>query len=149
MSSIGLNLCTFAGNLAADAQLKEVTLQQGEKRQVLEATLYVPYRRSGGGAGNRESFTVRLSIWPDSPAWRTQTYLKKGSLVICSGSLEPRPYISASDQQPKAGLQMTVFNIVLDRVRGLEEEESAEAEPLEPAEYEEKGALATIGQDGP
>ena len=140
MSSIGLNLCTFAGNLAADVQLKEITLQQGEKRQVLEATLYVPCRRSGGDHGNRESFTVRLSIWPDSPAWRTQPYLKKGSLVICSGSLEPRPYISASDHQPRAGLQMTVFNIVLDYVRGLEDEERSGAESLE------KRDLAAAGQ---
>lgn len=143
MSSIGLNLCTFAGNLAADVQLKEIATQQKKKRQVLEATLYVLYRRSGGGSGNRESFTVRLSIWPDSPAWRTQSYLKKGSLVICSGSLEPRPYISSTDQQPKAGLQMTVFNIVLDRVRGLEDEERSGAESLE------QGDLVAAGQDEP
>ena len=60
---------------------------------------------------------MSLSIWEKSAAWRKLPYLKKGSLIICTGNLEPNPYISSNGNIPKAGLSMTVLDIDLDIVR--------------------------------
>jgi single-stranded DNA-binding protein len=119
MSSVGLNKWIVSGHLAADAQIKTVELRTGEKAQVAEATLYVRKVRN-----RDESFTVRLSIWERSSAWRRLPYLKKGSLIICTGSVEPSPFISSNGNQPKAGLSMTVLDVDLDFVRGLDDEDS-------------------------
>ncbi|WP_421656469.1 single-stranded DNA-binding protein [Leptothermofonsia sp. ETS-13] len=129
MSSAGLNKWIVSGNLAADAEIKTVDLKSGEKAKVAEATMYVRKPRS-----KDESFTVRLSIWENSAAWRKLPYLKKGSLIICTGTVEPNPFISSSDNKPKAGLRMTVVDIDLDNVRGIEEEgEQIESPPTDMA----------------
>ena len=112
MSSAGLNKWTVSGNLAADAVVKTVELRNGRQSKVADATIYVR-----GVKDRNESFTVRLSIWEGSPAWRTLSFLKKGSLIICTGSLEPTPYVSKTDGAPKAGLTMKVLDIDLDVVR--------------------------------
>ncbi|MGJ3244783.1 MAG: single-stranded DNA-binding protein [Elainellaceae cyanobacterium] len=118
MSSAGLNKWIVSGNLAADAQIKTVELRDGSQAQVASATLYVR------GIRNRdESFTVSLSIWDKSVAWRKIPYLKKGSLIICTGSVEPNPYISSNGNLPKAGLSMTVIDVDLDIVKGNEDGE--------------------------
>lgn len=117
MSSRGLNKWIVSGNLGADAQIKTVTLRSGEQAQLAEATLYVQKPRD-----YKESFTVRLSIWEKSAAWRKLAFLKKGALVICTGSLEPTPYISNADQQPRAGLNMTVLDVDLDIIPSQETE---------------------------
>ncbi|MEL7053195.1 MAG: single-stranded DNA-binding protein, partial [Cyanobacteria bacterium J06588_5] len=112
-----LNKWIVSGNLAADAEVKTVELKSGVKATVAEATLYVR------GVRNREeSFTVSLSIWEKSAAWRKLPYLKKGSLIICTGSVEPNPFISKVDNSPKPGLQMSVLDVDLDIVRNMEEE---------------------------
>ena len=123
MASAGLNKWTVSGNLAADAQIKTVELKTGESAQLAEATLYVRKPKD-----RKESFTVRLTIWEKSYAWRKLQYLKKGSLVICTGSVEPSPYISSNGNVPRAGLEMTVLDIDLDIVRGNEEEEQGDTE---------------------
>lgn len=123
MSSVGLNKWIVSGHLAADAEIKTVELRNGEKAQVAEATLFVRQPRN-----REESFTVKLSIWERSTAWRRLPYLKKGSLIICTGSLEPNPYISKVGNTPKAGLQMTVLDIDLDNIKGLEDEENQSQE---------------------
>lgn len=112
MSSVGLNKWIVSGHLAADAEVKTVDLKTGEQAQVAEATLYVRKSRNW-----KESFTVKLSIWERSIAWRKLPYLKKGSVVICTGSVEPNPYISSNGNMPKAGLEMTVLDIDLDIVK--------------------------------
>ncbi|GAB4152120.1 MAG: hypothetical protein Fur0046_31660 [Cyanobacteria bacterium J069] len=122
MASAGLNKWIVSGNLGADAQVKTVELRNGEKAQIATATLYVRKPRS-----RDESFTVSLSIWEKSAAWRLLSYLKKGSLIICTGSLEPRPYISSSENVPKAGLAMTVLDIDLDIVRDESDGDSGES----------------------
>lgn len=130
MSSIGLNKWIVSGNLAADAEIKTVELRSGEKAQVAKATLYVRKPRH-----RDESFTVRLNIWERSVAWRKLPFLKKGSVVICTGTLEPSPYISSIGNVPKAGLEMTVLDIDLDIIRGLEEEnQSATDETPDPVD---------------
>ncbi|UBF27502.1 single-stranded DNA-binding protein [Kovacikia minuta CCNUW1] len=127
MSSVGLNKWIVSGNLAADAEIKTVDLKSGEKAQVAEATLYVRKVRNW-----KESFTVSLSIWERSPAWRKLPYLKKGSLIICTGNVEPNPYITKTDKTAKAGLAMTVVDIDLDNVKsGEEEDEQPQTESLE------------------
>ncbi|MBE9177539.1 single-stranded DNA-binding protein [Oculatella sp. LEGE 06141] len=127
MSSAGLNKWIVSGNLAADAQVKTVELRSGETAQVAEATLYVRKQRS-----RDDSFTVRLSIWEKSYAWRKLPYLRKGSLIICTGSVEPNPFISSNGNMPKAGLEMTVLDIDLDRVKSTEDEENqAEGSSIE------------------
>jgi single-strand DNA-binding protein len=116
MSSNGLNKWIVSGNLAADAEIKTVTLKNGETASVASATLYVRKPRN-----REESFTVRLSIWEKSAAWRLLPFLKKGSLIICTGNVEPSPYISANGNVPKAGLDMTVLDIDLDIVKDGEQ----------------------------
>jgi single-strand DNA-binding protein len=122
MASAGLNKWIVSGNLGADAQMKTIDLRNGEKAQVAEATLYVRSPRN-----RDESFTVSLSIWEKSAAWRKLPYLKKGSLIICTGNLEPNPYISSNGNVPKAGLSMTVLDIDLDIVRDGTDNDSSEA----------------------
>jgi single-strand DNA-binding protein len=121
MSSVGLNKWIVSGHLAADAQIKTVELRNGEKAQLAEATLYVRKLRN-----RKDSFTVRLKIWESSTAWRKLPYLTKGSLVICTGGVEPNPFISSNGNQPKAGLEMVVLDIDLDNVRTIEEENHLE-----------------------
>jgi single-strand DNA-binding protein len=119
MASSSLNKWIVSGNLAADAEIKTVTLKNGETATVAEATLYVQKPRN-----REESFTVKLNIWEKSAAWRLLPFLKKGSLIICTGNVEPDPYISANGNVPRAGLKMTVLDIDLDIVKN--EEQSAE-----------------------
>ncbi|MDX2228105.1 MAG: hypothetical protein NW220_00615 [Leptolyngbyaceae cyanobacterium bins.349] len=120
MSSVGLNKWIVSGHLAADAEIKTVDLKSGEKAKVAKATIYVRKLR------NREaSFTVALNIWEGSTAWRKLAFLKKGSLIICTGSVEPNPYISNSDNLPRAGLTMNVLDVDLDSVRFPEDEETS------------------------
>ena len=118
MASVGLNKWIVSGYLAADAEVKTVELRTGEKAQVAKARLYVRKTRN-----REESFTVALNIWERSVAWRKLPYLKKGSLIICTGSIEPSPYISNSTHLPQAGLEMTVLDVDLDIVRTTEDQQ--------------------------
>jgi len=120
MASTGLNKWIVSGNLAADVQIKTVELKSGEKAQVATATLYVQKPRE-----REESFTVSLSIWEKSYAWRKLQFLKKGSLIICTGNVEPNPFISSNGNVPRAGLQMTVLDIDLDIVQDAESKNGA------------------------
>lgn len=117
MSSAGLNKWTVSGNLAADVIVKTIDLRNGGQAKVANATIYVR-----GVKDRNESFTVRLDIWEGSAAWRTLSFLKKGSLIICTGSVEPTPYVSKADGTPKAGLTMKVLDIDLDVVRDPDRE---------------------------
>lgn len=117
MASMGLNKWIISGNLAADAEIKTIELRNGEKAKLAKATLYVRKTRN-----RDESFTVSLNIWERSASWRKLPYLKKGSLIICTGSVEPNPYISSNGNQPKAGLEMTVLDIDLDIIRNNDNE---------------------------
>lgn len=123
MANVNLNKWLVSGNLAADAEMKTVDLRNGEKAKVANATLYV--RK---GRNRDESFTVSLSIWERSAAWRKLPYLKKGSLIICTGSVEPNPYISSNGNGPRAGLEMTVLDIDLVVVRNSGEEANSTTE---------------------
>jgi single-strand DNA-binding protein len=122
MSTADLNKWIVSGNLGADAEIKTVDLKSGEKAKVANTTLYVRKPRN-----REESFTVSLSIWEKSSAWRSLPYLKKGSLIICTGSVDPSPYISNMGNVPKAGLQMTVLDIDLAIVRDAPEESQSES----------------------
>lgn len=115
MASAGLNKWVVSGNLAADAEIKTIDLKSGGKADVAQATLYVR-----GVRDREESFTVSLSIWEKSVAWRKLPYLKKGSLIICTGSVEPSPFTSKVDNSPKAGLKMSVLDIDLDIIRNMD-----------------------------
>jgi single-strand DNA-binding protein len=117
MASAGLNKWIVSGNLAADAQIKTVELRDGDTAKVATAVLYVQKVRN-----REESFTVRLNIWEKSYAWRKLPFLRKGSLIICTGNVEPNPYISSNGNVPKAGLEMTVLDIDLDIVRNADED---------------------------
>ncbi|NJR51318.1 MAG: single-stranded DNA-binding protein [Leptolyngbyaceae cyanobacterium CSU_1_3] len=121
MASRGLNKWIVSGNLAADAQIRTVDLKSGEKAQVANATLYVQKP-----SDREESFTISLSIWEKSYAWRKLQFLKKGSLIICTGNVEPSPFISNNGNVPRAGLKMTVLDIDLDIVARDEEETDSE-----------------------
>ncbi|MEO0455619.1 MAG: single-stranded DNA-binding protein [Cyanobacteria bacterium P01_A01_bin.114] len=128
MSSVGLNKWIVSGNLAADAEVKTIEARGGNTVRLAKATIYVR------GVQNRdESFTVSLSIWEDSAAWRKLPYLKKGSLIICTGSVEPSPYLSKQDNSPKAGLRMTALDIDLDVVRNFEDPAPAANAPAKKA----------------
>ncbi|PSN17892.1 single-stranded DNA-binding protein [filamentous cyanobacterium CCP5] len=111
MTSRGLNLCTLAGNLAADPKVRLVDLKNGGTTQLAEMTLYVdriPSRQEN------DSFTVNVTVWEGTPAWRKLEYLKKGSLIIASGAIDAFPYVSKKDAQPRAGMQLKATDIFLD-----------------------------------
>lgn len=133
MSSVGLNKWIVSGHLAADAEIKIVDLKSGEKAKVAKATIYVRKARS-----RDEAFTVSLSIWEGAAAWRKLSFLKKGSLIICTGSLEPNPYVSSTDNLPRAGLSMNVLDIDLDNIRNSEDEELTSEGDLQPAVAEQE-----------
>lgn len=111
MSSRGLNLCTLAGNVAADPQVRSIERKTGGHTQVANLTIYVdriPSRKES------DSFTVDITVWEDSAAWRKLTHIKKGSLIIASGIIDTSPYLSKVDAQPRAGLQLKANDIFLD-----------------------------------
>jgi single-strand DNA-binding protein len=111
MSSRGLNLCTLAGNVAADPEIRSIERKSGGKVQLAKMTIYVD-RISSNKENN--SFTVSVDVWEGSPAWRKLTHIKKGSLIIASGAIDASPYISKADSQPRAGLQLKANDIFLD-----------------------------------
>ncbi|MGG6237349.1 single-stranded DNA-binding protein [Nodosilinea sp. AN01ver1] len=118
MSSRGLNLCTLSGNVAADPEVRHVERKAGGNTQVAELTIYVdriPSRK------DNDSFTVNISVWEGSPAWRKLTHIKKGSLIIASGAIDASPYISKADSQARAGLQLKATDIFLDTSPRVEE----------------------------
>ncbi|MBU6229578.1 MAG: single-stranded DNA-binding protein [Cyanobacteria bacterium REEB459] len=111
MSSRGLNLCTLAGNVAADPEVRQIQRKAGGHAKVAGITIYVdrvPSRK------DNDSFTVDISVWEGSPAWRKLTYIKKGSLIIASGAIDASPYLSKGDDQVRAGLQLKATDIFLD-----------------------------------
>ncbi|MGB3199531.1 MAG: single-stranded DNA-binding protein [Nodosilinea sp.] len=123
MSSRGLNLCTLAGNVAADPEIRSIERKSGGHTQVAELTIYVdriPSRK------DNDSFTVNISVWEGSPAWRKLTHIKKGSLIIASGAIDASPYLSKADAQPRAGLQLKATDIFLDTSPRLEEAKVAQ-----------------------
>jgi single-strand DNA-binding protein len=141
MASVNLNKWIVSGNLAADVEIKTVTLKNGEAAEVAKGTLYVQRSR------NREAaFTVSLSIWRKSSAWRVLPYLKKGSFIICTGDVDVNPFISRNGNVPKAGLAMTVLDINLISVRNSESSETSTAseasqEPGETNQYSDSEPL--------
>ncbi|MBE9155548.1 single-stranded DNA-binding protein [Nodosilinea sp. LEGE 06152] len=123
MSSRGLNLCTLSGNVAADPEIRNVERKTGGNTQVAELTIYVdrvPSRK------DNDSFTVSISVWEGSPAWRKLTHIKKGSLIIASGAIDASPYISKADSQARAGLQLKATDIFLDTSPRVEEPKAAQ-----------------------
>lgn len=111
MSSRGLNVCTLSGNVAADPEIRSVERKTGGDVQVANMTIYVdriPSRKEN------DSFRVEISVWEGSAAWRKLPYIRKGSLIIASGSIDASPYISTSDAQARAGLQLKATDIFLD-----------------------------------
>jgi single-strand DNA-binding protein len=111
MSSRGLNICTLAGNVAADPEIHQIERKDGSIVKVADLTLYVdriPSRKEN------DSLVVSVSVWEGSPAWRKLDYVKKGSLIIASGAIDASPYIAKSDAQLRAGLQLKATDIFLD-----------------------------------
>ncbi|MEO1067708.1 MAG: single-stranded DNA-binding protein [Cyanobacteria bacterium J06638_6] len=118
MSSRGLNLCTLSGHVAADPQVRNIARKTGGNTQVAEVTIYVdriPSRQ------DNDSFTVDVSLWEGSAAWRKLTHIKKGSLIIASGAIDASPYVSKTDSQARAGLQLKATDIFLDASPRAEE----------------------------
>jgi single-strand DNA-binding protein len=127
MSSRGLNLCTLAGHVAADPDMRQIERKTGGQVQLAEITLYVdriPSRKEN------DSFTVTVSIWEGSAAWRKLPHIKKGSLVIASGTIDASPYISKTDSLPRAGLQLKATDIFLDSSPRVEEAAASAEAPV-------------------
>ena len=118
MSSRGLNLCTLAGHVAADPEIRQIERKGGGSVQLAQMTIYVDRISS---RKEKDSFTVSVSIWEDSPAWRKLDYVKKGSLVIASGAIDASPYVAKNDAQARAGLQLKATDIFLDSSPRAEE----------------------------
>ncbi|MBD2428363.1 single-stranded DNA-binding protein [Phormidium sp. FACHB-1136] len=111
MSSRGLNVCTLAGNVAADPEVRSIERRTGGGAQVANMTIYVdriPSRKEN------DSFMVEISVWEGSAAWRKLPHIRKGSLIIASGTIDADPYLSKSDAQPRAGLRLKATDIFLD-----------------------------------
>lgn len=111
MSSRGLNICTLGGHVAADPEIRQLELKEGRTTQLAEMVLYVdriPSRKEN------DSFTVTVTVWENSGAWRKVSHVKKGSLIIVSGAIDASPYVSKNDSQARAGLQLKATDIFLD-----------------------------------
>ena len=124
MASRGFNVCTLAGNVAADPEVRQVDLKSGGHTQVADLTIYVdriPSRKEN------DSFTVDVSVWEGSTAWRKLNYIKKGSLIIASGAIDASPYVSKTDAQARAGLQLKATDIFLDSSPKAEAPQTEEA----------------------
>ena len=48
------------------------------------------------------------------PGLACKRYVKKGALIIVSGSIDASPYIAKVDSQARAGLQLKAVDIFLD-----------------------------------
>jgi single-strand DNA-binding protein len=97
--------------VAADPEIRSVERKNGGDVQVAKLKIYVdriPSRKEN------DSFTVDVSVWEGSAAWRKLTHIRKGSLIIASGAIDVSPYISNSDSQARAGLQLKATDIFLD-----------------------------------
>lgn len=111
MSSCGLNVCTLSGNVAADPEIRDIDLKTGVQRQVANLTIYVnriPRRTEN------DSFTVNISVWEGSAAWRKLSHIRKGSLIIASGTIDVYAYLSKTDAQARATLKLNATDIFLD-----------------------------------
>jgi single-stranded DNA-binding protein len=111
MSSCGLNLCTLSGNVAADPEIRDIEFKVGGHRQVANLTIYVnriPRRTEN------DSFTVNISVWEGSAAWRKLPHIRKGSLIIASGAIDVHAYLSKTDAQARASLKLNATDIFLD-----------------------------------
>ena len=111
MTSRGLNLCTLSGNVAADPEIRSIKRKTGGQVQLAKMTIYVdriPNRKE------KDNFTVSVNVWEGSPAWRKLTHIKKGSLIIASGAIDASPYVSKTDSQARAGLELKATDIFLD-----------------------------------
>lgn len=119
MSSRGLNLCTLSGNVAADPEIRNIERKNGGTVQLAEMSIYVdriPSRKE------HDSFIVNVNVWEGSPAWRKLSHIRKGSLIIASGAIDASPYISKTDDQARAGLELKAVDIFLDTSPRKEEE---------------------------
>jgi single-strand DNA-binding protein len=128
MSSRGLNVCTLAGNLAADPEIRTIPLRDGTSTQVADLTIYVdriPSRKEN------DSFTVDITVWEGSAAWRKLGYIKKGSLIIASGAIDASPYVRKVDSQARAGLKLKATDIFLDSSPRVEESDPQTEASLE------------------
>ncbi|QQE66143.1 single-stranded DNA-binding protein [Leptolyngbya sp. BL0902] len=97
--------------MAADPEIRNVERKAGGEVQVAKITIYVdriPSRKED------DSFTVEISVWEGSAAWRKLSYIRKGSLIIASGAIDADPYLSKMDAQPRAGLRLKATDIFLD-----------------------------------
>lgn len=121
MSITTLSTATMVGNLADDAEIKEVEVN-GAPAKVLEAVIYVRQRRD-----RESSFRVQLSIWEGSSAWGAKDYLKKGSLIAAYGSIEPSPYITSTSNEPRAGLQINPVDR-LELINVKDDDESSDGQ---------------------
>ena len=126
MSTRNLNVLTIAGNIAAEPEIKSVTTRSGKETQVAEVTIYAEQPTSD------ESFRIRLSIWESSSTWGVLPYLKTGSLITAIGPMGVSPYITSTDNSPRAGVQMEVDRIVLNIVN--DDSEDSDQQPSEPVE---------------
>ena len=121
MSSRGLNVCTLAGNVAATPVLKE--LQSGN--ELAEFTIYVDRVSS---RKENDSFTIKVTVWAGTAAWRKIAYIDKGSLIIVTGKIDASPYLSKTDNQPRPGLQITAADIFLDSSPRTQDEAPASSD---------------------
>jgi hypothetical protein len=98
MSCLGLNVCTLAGIVSAI-----------HNRTVNPVEIFIDVDKV-----SKDPFSVMVIVWNNSLASDKIPYIKNGSLIIITGSIEPSPYISEYDDQPYAGLRLTASDIFLD-----------------------------------
>lgn len=107
----GINNCVLGGNAAADAQLRTVSGRDGNPIDLIEFTIYF----NESTQKNSKSIPIKVTVWQNSPCWGAAPYVKKGSEVTVIGKLSANPYVSKTNGQPGAGLQLTATDIVLGR----------------------------------
>jgi len=107
----GINICTFGGNVAADPELRTVAGRNGDNIDLIEFTMYADENTRKGA----KSFTVKVTVWQTAPCFTAAGYIRKGTELTVTGALSVSPYITKTDNLPRAGAQLNAVQIVLGR----------------------------------
>jgi single-strand DNA-binding protein len=111
------NRVTLVGNIARDPDLRYVATGSA----VTKFTLAVNRRKKEADAADY----IDVVTW-DKLAETSNTYLKKGSLVLIEGQLTIRAYESKGGEKHKAGeVVMSVLQMLVRRTKGGDDAESA------------------------
>jgi len=114
-----LNRCEFIGNLGNDPEVRNT--QSGAKIVGLSIGVTEKWKDKNTGEQKEKTEWVRCQIFNEGLAGVAEKYLKKGSKVYISGSMQTRKW------QDKDGSDRYTTEIVADRMQMLGGKDAKEA----------------------